>query len=159
MNINAAITYKIKNAAERDLYWHLMQCDDNFIPPLSTKATVHAYARKIFDKAVTFEAWSEDILVGLVAAYFNDPENVTGYITNVSILSNYMRLGIAGELIKNCIDFAIHHRFDEISLEVNVANDSAIRLYSKFGFVDFGIKGDCMLMKVTGLKDRKVDMF
>jgi len=152
MNVSA-IKYKLKEATQKDIYCHLIECDTNFTPVLSSKVTVSEYASKIFDNAVTFEAWSDNMLVGLVAAYFNDTNNITGYITNVSILKNYMRQGIAGKLMKASINYARKHEFDEIMLEVSSANDSAIQLYRKFGFECFGIKNGVMQMKVSGLKD------
>jgi len=146
------VKYKIKTATPRDIYCHIKECDNYFTPPLSARLSLQDYARKIFENSVTFEAWSGDILVGLVAAYFNDSDNITGYITNVSILNNYMRQGIAGELMKECIEYAIKNKFNEIKLEVSTANASAIDLYRKFGFVNFGIKDNFLQMKVTGLK-------
>lgn len=145
------VRYKIKTATQRDIHRHIMECNNNYIPPLSARVTLHDFARKIFDKAVTFEAWSDDILVGLIAVYFNDPDNIAGYITNVSVLKNYMRMGIASELMKENIEYARKHKFNEIKLEVRITNNSAIKFYKQFGFVTTEIKGDYIHMVITGL--------
>ena len=87
----SSIHYKIKEAAAGDIYCHLKECNNNFIPPLSARVALDDYAKKIFDNAITFEAWSDDVLVGLIAAYFNDPDNITGHITNVTILKSWMK--------------------------------------------------------------------
>ena len=148
------IQFQAQKATENDIFCHLRECDSNFIPPLSSRVLLKDYARKIFKKAVTFEAWSDGVLVGLIAAYFDISDNISGYITNVSILNSYMKMGIAGKLIKHCMGYAKQHGFDEIRLEVNASNNLAIQLYRKFGFMTLGIKDDFMLMSVSGLKDR-----
>ena len=60
-----------------------------------------------------------------------------------------MGLGIASELMKKCIEFAIQHKFKEISLEVHRDNSSAIHLYEKYGFVYCEGKNDFILMKLN----------
>lgn len=135
-------------ASEQEIYSHLMKCNENFIPPLEKKVNIHEYSNKIFQKAVTFEAWSADILVGLVAAYFNDPNGQSGYVTNISVIRLYMGKGIASILINRCIDYAKRNSFRSISLEVVKANHQAINLYRKFRFQEFKNKHRSTLMKL-----------
>ena len=45
--------------------------------------------RKIADKAARFEAWVDGEFVGFVAAYCNDKEKLTAYITSVSVLQRW----------------------------------------------------------------------
>lgn len=148
------IVYKICNASHMDLYDHLTGCDNNYFPPLSNRVSIYEYAMKIHDRSVTFEAWSDTMLVGLVAAYFNDPQNMLGYITNVSVLKGFMGFGVASRLIEKCLYYAKKHGFDEIILEVNVTNISAIHLYRKFAFECIKIVDDSMFMKIENLKTR-----
>ena len=130
-----AAVYRTNTATERDVYSHLVECDGNFTPPLSSRVELRAYAKKIATKAVTFEAWEGDVLAGLVAAYFTDRTAGKGYITDVSIVSGCMGKGIAATLLDRCIAYAEKCGYTRIDLEVSADNDRAIRLYQKRGFV------------------------
>ena len=129
------INYKTKTALTDEIYSHLKECNENFIPPLEEKVNILNYSKKIFENAITFEAWDEKILVGLIAAYLNDNENKSGFITNVSTIKSYMGKGIANELMKMCIIYSKNHNFKEINLEVSSKNADALNLYFKYGFV------------------------
>ncbi len=135
-------------ASEQEIYSHLMKCNEDFVPHLEKKVNIQEYSRKIFGKAVTFEAWADGILAGLVAAYFNDPENRFGYITNVSRMKRYAGLGIASRLMNLCIRYARQRNFKEIRLEVHKDSSAAVSLYRKSGFVDYESKNDFLFMKL-----------
>lgn len=145
--LKAKVEYKIQNATEQQIDLHLRGCSENFIPPLATRLDIKNYSRKIFDKAVTFEAWSDNILVGLIAAYFNDYENKKAFITNVSVLKKFMGLGIARKLLDCCIQYAKQKKTDMIILEVNRNNEAAIALYKKFHFTESDTKDEMVIMK------------
>jgi ribosomal protein S18 acetylase RimI-like enzyme len=143
------ILYKIKTASEQEIYSHLVKCNNSFIPPLSEKVRINEYAKKIFEKAVVFEAWANNVLVGCIAAYFNDEINHLGYITNVSVINEYIGFGIATKLLNMCIEYAKQNSISEISLEVNKNSRSAIHLYTKFSFRNINCKENNMIMKLT----------
>ena len=105
------LDYTIKTATEEQIFSHLHGCNDSFITPLNERVELHEYSKKIFDKSMTFEAWENKFLVGLVSAYFNDNENSFGYITNVSTTKKFTGKGIASILLKNCIEYAKQHNF------------------------------------------------
>ena len=142
------LKFNIKLSTKEEIYSHLEECNNNFSPSLDKKVNIHDYSIKLFDKSVTFEAWESNILIGLVAAYFNDFENLTGYITNVSLTKDYMGAGIASKLINMCINYAKQSQFKEIKLEVLKNNSQAIHLYKKFGFEEFEEKENHMLMQL-----------
>ena len=135
-------------ASKQEIYSHLMKCNENFIPPLEKKVNIHEYSNKIFQKAVTFEAWTTDTLVGLVASYFNDPDGQSGYVTNISVIRSYMGKGIASILLNRCIDYGKRNSFRSIRLEVVKANHQVINLYRKFRFQKFEDKHNSILMKL-----------
>ena len=89
-------------------------------------------------------------MIGLIAAYFNDTTNYSGYITTVSLIEKYIGSGIASELMNICMSYAKRCNFKEINLEVHKDNIKAIHLYHKFGFLDFANKDNFILMKLTG---------
>jgi GNAT superfamily N-acetyltransferase len=142
------IKYKTKTASEKEICSHLMECNNDFIPHLDQNVSIPEYSKKIYDKSVTFEAWAGNILIGLVAAYFNDTVKYSGYITSVSIIEEYKRKGVGSVLLHTCIDYAIKSNFKEILLEVSRENKNAIRFYNKFGFLDFETKDESVMMKL-----------
>ena len=85
--------------------------------------------------------------MGMLNAYLNDMDNRTGFITNVSILGEYMGKGVASILLEMCIDHARKHNFSRIKLEVSRESSPAINLYSKVGFKVMQECGDNLLME------------
>ncbi len=57
-----------------------------------------------------------------------------GHITNVGILPEYRRMGLAETLVTTLIDAAEQRGVTSETLEVRVSNEPAIRLYEKLGF-------------------------
>lgn len=130
----SGITFRTRTASEREIRDHLSECDAGFVPPLSKKVDLPAYARKIVNNAVTFEAWDGNRLAGLLAAYFNDEEKRIGYITNMSVVPRCAGKGVGSELIAHCINYAKKEKYREIRLKVNKANVPATSFYRKHNF-------------------------
>lgn len=61
-----------------------------------------------------------------------------GYITNVAVLPEYRRKGIASALIDQALEFCKSQNMSFLTLEVRESNLSAIGLYSKKGFIEQG---------------------
>lgn len=153
MNINR-LKNKINTAGKNEIFFHLKECSDSFIPHLDESVDISDYSSKIFDKAVLFECWNGELLVGLVAAYFNDPQKKSAYITNVSVLKEYFGNGIASKLIENCVNYGIKNNFSQIILEVDKNNNSAINLYKKFNFKETETNKDKISMKLNILLEK-----
>jgi len=113
---------------------HLAACDADFVPPLSRRVDIAAYADKLVGHAVRFEAWEGGRLVGLVAAYCNDPDGCRAFVTSVSVLRGWAGRGIAVALMERCLSHARRLGFRRVALEVDAANGPARRLYEKLGF-------------------------
>ena len=133
--ISVDINYLANTASEEQIVEHLLNCDADFVPTLSERVEIPAYAHKIVSKATRFEAWSNGTLVGLVAAYCNDKETRITHITSVSALKEWTGKGIAARLIDYCIAHAKAAGMQKIGLEVAATNVPAIKLYKKSGFV------------------------
>jgi len=127
------VAYKEQQAKCSDIEEHLSFCDDLFIPRLSSYVNINVYSKKIIENAFTFEAWNNEKLIGLVAAYINP--NETAFITNVSVLKKYSNAGIAKVLITMCIKKAVTMKIAQIDLEVNKSSVNAIKLYKKIGLM------------------------
>lgn len=128
------IAFRLNTASATEMVAHLTHCDLNFVPPLSSRVEISAYAAKIASSAIRCEAWSQDSLIGLVAAYCNDQNSRIGYITSVSVSSEWTGKGIATRLMQQCIAQAALSGMSLIKLEVARDNTQAISLYKKLGF-------------------------
>ncbi len=131
--MNDEIIYAQNKSIASDVYIHLLECDNQFIPYLSSKVELKEYAKKIVDKAIRFEAWDKKVLIGLVAGYSNKQEGFL-YLTNVSVDIKYQCRGIAKQLLLSSMIFAKECSFNLIELEVNKKNENAINLYKKLNF-------------------------
>ena len=132
--MSVAVEYLVNKASEAEIADHLRCCDADFVPTLSERVEIPNYAQKIASKATRFEAWVNDTLVGLVAAYCNDQETRVGHITNVSVIKLWTGKGIAARLIDQCVVHAKAAGMQQIGLEVAADNMPAIKLYKKSGF-------------------------
>lgn len=129
------IEYMVNTASENIILEHLRNCDSDFDPPLSHRVNIKNYARKIKHKAMLFEAWSNNTLIGLVAIYCNDKAERTAFVTSVSILKDWMGNGIAMQLMATCLKQMKNSGIKQVDLEVGAENSPAIKLYEKNGFM------------------------
>jgi ribosomal protein S18 acetylase RimI-like enzyme len=122
------------SASAAQIAAHLARCDSRFVPRLSARVDIAAYAAKIAAHAVRFEAWSGGELIGLVAAYCNDAACGAAFITSVSVLEAWSGAGIAAALVRRCCGYAKLQALGRLRLEVAAGNAGAIRLYENCGF-------------------------
>ncbi len=136
----------VDTATFDDIVAHLLRCDAGFQPRLSERVRIQDYAAQIRARAVTFEAWSGATLVGLVAAYLNDPNGKEGFVTNVSVDPENRGLGIGDALMRRFIQQARRLGFKRLRLEVGIDNGKAIALYRRHGFGDETANGGVLAM-------------
>jgi ribosomal protein S18 acetylase RimI-like enzyme len=134
-------------ASAAQILAHLARCDARFVPPLSVRVDLPAYAARLHDRARRFEAWSEGELVGLVAVYFDGGEG-TAFISNVSVEEGFLGRGIASALVTHAIERAGAAGLCRVRLEVGVASTAARRLYEKLGFQACPGEGEQVLMQL-----------
>ena len=142
------IEYKIGVGSQNEIYLHLLDCDKFFIPKLSERVNLSEYSEKIFKKAINFEAWDNERLIGLVAMYINEEDTLFGFITNVSIINVYKNRGIASNLLKKCIKYSKDINLNWISLKVDTKNVSAVNFYKKFNFIEEKHKNSSSFLKL-----------
>lgn len=136
-----------------DIETHLSRCDSTFIPPLSSRVVLSEYAKKLHDKAELFHVWEGTFLAGLVAAYHNREAN-TFFITNVSVIPEMKRKGIASSLLHACIQEALKRKIDTITLEVDESNHQALAFYRANAFKIDKRTGNTLRMILTLENDR-----
>lgn len=138
---------RLNAATTQDIVDHLTLCDAAFAPPLSQRVDIGDYAAKLSANAMRFEAWDDETLIGLVAAY---PDHTHGrmFISNVSVLPEWRGHGLAAGLVTRCGDAARDLGLRSMELELGAENVAARRLYDKLGFVSTG-SGPLLTMTLT----------
>ena len=58
-----------------------------------------------------------------------------GYIAMLSVEPEYRRIGLGRLLVKKAIDTMIENGADEVILETEQVNETALKLYESFGFI------------------------
>jgi ribosomal protein S18 acetylase RimI-like enzyme len=124
---------------------HFAHCEESFIVALASRVNIEEYCTKLVERAVNFEAWEANQLIGMVNAYFNAITE-TAYITNVSVIIGHQGKGIASILLDKCIKFAAEKQLKIVSLEVATTNTKAQALYKKYGFSVGGSKENYFIM-------------
>ena len=136
---------------------HLRACDDAFVPTLSSRVDIEAYAQKLVARSERFEAWSEGVLVGLLAVYCNDLDGRVAYITSVSVMPIWHGHGIASGLIARCVESATALGHTAIELEVGVRNEAAAHLYQKHGFLPVQASTQTTILRLALGKESAVN--
>jgi ribosomal protein S18 acetylase RimI-like enzyme len=127
--------FRVNTGSMGEIARHLLQCDADFVPPLSERVDICAYAEKITRYATRFEAWAGPDLAGLLAAYYNDRARGTAFITSISVLRSLHGKGIGSQLMNRCTSYASDQGFTRIELQVFKASDRALIFYEKLGFI------------------------
>jgi ribosomal protein S18 acetylase RimI-like enzyme len=117
----------------REIQGHLEACDHSFEPALSSYVNIPEYATKLFSRSITFEAWSHDVLIGLLAFYV-DAEGKTVFISNISIVPEMSSKGMGKYLMKRLLGFMKADHLSIIELETFPSNEIALRFYTALGF-------------------------
>jgi L-amino acid N-acyltransferase YncA len=132
--MNNGISFLTNHASVDDIARYLASCDKRFMPALSTRVDINAFAEKISTRAERFEAWSDGQLIGLVATYCNDYETRDAFITYGCVLDGWTRHGVALNLFKKSIDYARQQGMRRIRAEINPNNAKIIGLFQKLNF-------------------------
>jgi GNAT superfamily N-acetyltransferase len=144
---NLEIEYCVGKSCKKDISQHLYECDDFFVPLLSSRVNLDEFAEKIFSSCTTFEAWHCNDLVGLVSCYFNNERFV--FINHVSVCKSFQRKGIINTLLKDCIQQSKKRDFYFLRLEVHDHNKIAKKIYKNYGFQLVSRKKDLLLFELN----------
>lgn len=113
----------------------LNEFDTVFSPPLSRDRQDFAqYAKKLAHQATTYTAENNRKRVGFITFYCADVNAEAAFISLLAVLPDYKGKGIAQDLLNKCVEEAKETGKKAITLEVETANEQAIRFYQKNGF-------------------------
>jgi ribosomal protein S18 acetylase RimI-like enzyme len=147
--MNEKIALIVNRSSAADIAAHLLRADTAFEPVLSSRVDIRAYAQKLHDRAVRFEAWLGEELVGLVASYCNQPDGGKAFVTRVSVWPEWQGQGIAGRLMWQSIEHVRGLGFGQMELEVDKRSLPAIALYIKLGFNTLRSSDTTLTMGIT----------
>lgn len=143
------IADSVNQSSAAEIIAHLLCAHASFEPSLRSRVDIHAYAQKLQDRAVRFEARLDEELVGLVASYCNQPDKDKAFVTSVSVLPQWQGQGIAGRLMLQCIEHVRGLGFRQMELDVDQRNLPAVALYQKLGFNTLLRNGTTLTMGMT----------
>ena len=76
----------------------------------------------------------DDVISGFVGYYANDSQEKIGYLTTITVASQYRGKGVGGFLLRECLNDCRTRGMNYCKLEVHKDNFRAIHMYNKFGF-------------------------
>jgi ribosomal protein S18 acetylase RimI-like enzyme len=112
---------------------HLRRCDASFVPALSARVDLEAYAAKLVALATRLEVWDHGRLVGL-AGYYLDAAASTTFLSNLSVDPSCQRRGLGHDLLRETIRHAAARGAKLMELDVGEGNRAAVALYEAVGF-------------------------
>ena len=71
----------------------------------------------------------------------------------ISVDKDLWGLGIGNALMASCIECAKKMGFEQVELEVIAGNDTAMYLYEKYGFVEYGRNPKGLKSRYTGYQE------
>jgi len=144
----------MNKSSRPELEQHFHSCDLQYYPFSHNASDFSSYMDKIYSKAERFEMWNGKMMVGLVASYLNDDVRKEAFITSVSVMNAYRRKGIAGVLLKKCIDYSAINGFPMIKLKVHLDNP-VIKLYKSLNFHSVHQEGSylTMVLRINKFKE------
>jgi GNAT superfamily N-acetyltransferase len=142
------VSFRTGSASLEQVTALLRHSDASFVPPLSSRVDLDAYAHKIVRHAVRLEAWQGAEPVALLAMYCNDPGSGTAFVTSISVAPAFTRRGIASALLAAGMAHARAAGMRTIALEVDANNSAARRFYETHGFAGTGSCGPALQMSL-----------
>jgi len=111
----------------------LTDFDKMFSPALSSNVDIVSFSQKLAKYAFFILCKEKDEIAGYIAYYENEDTGVD-YITSICVRDKYRSNGIATKMIDFLISNTLEN-IDSISLVVRRNNATALRFYTKTGFV------------------------
>jgi ribosomal-protein-alanine N-acetyltransferase len=142
------ISLKQIRLTENEIFNYLQNNEDIFIPSLSSRVDLRKFSLKLSERAVHFCAFDNDLLIGLIACYFNDLVTLTGFISTASVVKEYQGQGIASALLDAAVEYGKSKGFTRIMLEVRNENEPAIKIYRECGFIRISTTGNVTAMEL-----------
>ena len=148
----------VLDLTSNDLQKYLSSVVDDFNPAASTTLGIRGYADKLTQLGRTIAAVSAssetEEIVGILAGYFNNPEQGFSFISAFHVRHPFRRMHIGRMLMDKAIAISRVAGFQALRLKVDKTNLAGIAFYEQYGFakigedaeqleMDFNIRGNC----------------
>ena len=111
---------------------------DIFSASLNKNEIFDRLAFKYYENGIVFKVQYKNKIVGFAAFYANDFVNMTAFISMIILKKSFQGKGIGSILLEKIIDRSVYQNMNQLRLEVNNNNFSAIGFYKKHGFKPAG---------------------
>lgn len=120
----------------------LEKVDTDFPTSLSQKTDLHGFAIKLKNYATLCALTNENGILSLVAGYTKNTVNNMAYISIVATVNECRGKGYAKLLLNEFVEKCFSKNLNAIHLYAAKSNIGAIKLYEKFGFIEYHIKNE-----------------
>ena len=123
------------------LYEYLWSVIDDFNPSASSPSGLQGYVEKLVQNGRVIAALSPTsarTVVGILAGYFNKPEQGFSYVSAFHVCVAFRKMHIGKMLMEKAVEISRVGGFKSIRLKVDKSNLVAIGFYARFGFVKIG---------------------
>lgn len=115
----------------------------------STDSDLESYVEKIINKASIISIIENNVLVGFIAFYDNDPIKNLAFLSMILVSKKNENLGYGRRLLELSLKEIENKGFKKFGLKVHVENLKAIRLYENYGFIKMEINSNFIYMEKT----------
>ena len=144
--VNEEITIYIGKLKDYVIYQYLLQCDNDFLEPLSARDDLSEYSLTLNNLATSFVLVCNGCVAGLVFTYFYDRASKNGFITLVHLRNEYRGRHLSVFLMDSVRRYGQALNFDYLELAVYRKNTPAFNLYTMNGFqVIYEEGGRCLM--------------
>lgn len=122
----------------------LTELDDVFLPKLSGRVNINAYAKKLANSADIFFVKKGNEDIGNCAVYLNNA--MQGFISSIAIKQEYTGMKLGKKLWMNVNALALSKGISLIGLKVFHQNYNALAFYKYIGFDIVAIEAEWIIM-------------
>lgn len=112
----------------------LSDVDRTFPVPLSEKQDLHAYAKKLHDKATLCVIMENGRILSLVGGYTDHIQNNMAYLSLVATREEAQHRGYASKLLEEFMEIARMKKVSALHFYAVETNHNAVRIYRRHGF-------------------------
>lgn len=122
-----------------DLNEYLCDVSDDFNPAAQTSLNIRGYAEKLAQKGKVISAIAPvGGVMGILAGYFNNPEQGFSYVSAFHVRIPFRRMHIGKMLMDKAVEISRAGGFKSIRLKADKSNLGGIGFYERYGFVKIG---------------------
>ena len=123
------------------LYGYLSSVIDDFNPGAANPSGLQGYVEKLVQNGRVIAAISLSstrVVVGILAGYFNNPDQGFSYVSAFHVRIPFRRMRIGKMLMDKAVEISRFGGFESIRLKVDKQNLGGIGFYERFGFAKIG---------------------